>query len=393
MPAAARSRPGSSTRTRTCCSPARARASSQLRQRGAGYLEILAAGGGILSTVAATRAASTDELLAHGRRWLDEMLGHGVTTIEAKSGLRPRPRDRDPAARGRLPARPRGPDRGRPDLARRARRPARVPRRGRTGPRPTSGSSSRSSCPASPPTAGRGSATSSARTACSAPTSRGGSCDGRGGYGLATAAARRRARPVAAARSWPPRSARRRPTTSRRRRRPGIDALAAAAGGRPAGRRDAPAGDDLVPDEGPRRAGPDVHRPRRPGRDRHRLQPGHVADASLPLAMTVACLELGLTPDEALAAVTINAARALGLEDEIGSLEAGQERRPRRSGASRRSTPDPVLAGRRPGADRRQARPGRPRPGLSRRRPARPRPACRATPAGRSSSRPAGSTR
>ena len=58
----------------------------QLRQRGAGYLEILEAGGGILSTVAATRAASVDELLAHGRRWLDEMLGHGVTTIEAKSG-------------------------------------------------------------------------------------------------------------------------------------------------------------------------------------------------------------------------------------------------------------------------------------------------------------------
>jgi imidazolonepropionase len=58
----------------------------QMRQQGAGYLEILAAGGGILSTVAATRAASADDLLAHGRRWLDEMLGHGVTTIEAKSG-------------------------------------------------------------------------------------------------------------------------------------------------------------------------------------------------------------------------------------------------------------------------------------------------------------------
>jgi imidazolonepropionase len=56
------------------------------RQRGASYLDILAAGGGILSTVAATRAASEAELLAHGRRWLDEMLGHGVTTIEAKSG-------------------------------------------------------------------------------------------------------------------------------------------------------------------------------------------------------------------------------------------------------------------------------------------------------------------
>ena len=57
-----------------------------MRQRGAGYLEILEAGGGILSTVAATRAASADELMVHGRRWLDEMLGHGVTTIEAKSG-------------------------------------------------------------------------------------------------------------------------------------------------------------------------------------------------------------------------------------------------------------------------------------------------------------------
>ena len=58
----------------------------RLRQRGAAYLEILAAGGGILSTVAATRAASDGDLLAHGRRWLDEMLAHGVTTVEAKSG-------------------------------------------------------------------------------------------------------------------------------------------------------------------------------------------------------------------------------------------------------------------------------------------------------------------
>jgi imidazolonepropionase len=57
-----------------------------LRQQGASYLEILAAGGGILSTVAATRAASEAALLTHGRRWLDEMLTHGVTTVEAKSG-------------------------------------------------------------------------------------------------------------------------------------------------------------------------------------------------------------------------------------------------------------------------------------------------------------------
>jgi imidazolonepropionase len=57
-----------------------------LRQQGAGYLEILAAGGGILSTVAATRAATVPELEDHGRRWLAEMLSHGTTTIEAKSG-------------------------------------------------------------------------------------------------------------------------------------------------------------------------------------------------------------------------------------------------------------------------------------------------------------------
>lgn len=57
-----------------------------LRQRGAGYLEILDAGGGILSTVARTRATDRAELEAHGRRWLHEMLRHGVTTIELKSG-------------------------------------------------------------------------------------------------------------------------------------------------------------------------------------------------------------------------------------------------------------------------------------------------------------------
>lgn len=57
-----------------------------LRQRGADYMEILAAGGGILSTVAATRAATVEALEEHGRRWLGEMLNHGTTTIEAKSG-------------------------------------------------------------------------------------------------------------------------------------------------------------------------------------------------------------------------------------------------------------------------------------------------------------------
>ncbi len=56
------------------------------RARGIAYLEILAAGGGILATVQATRAASEPSLLAHGRRWLTQMLRTGTTTVEAKSG-------------------------------------------------------------------------------------------------------------------------------------------------------------------------------------------------------------------------------------------------------------------------------------------------------------------
>jgi imidazolonepropionase len=58
----------------------------QMRSHGAGYLEVLASGGGILSTVAATRAASDEDLLAGARRRLDEMLANGTTTAEAKSG-------------------------------------------------------------------------------------------------------------------------------------------------------------------------------------------------------------------------------------------------------------------------------------------------------------------
>ena len=57
-----------------------------MRARGGTYLEILAAGGGILSTVRATRAASEQDLLVHGRRWLGQMLRTGTTTVEAKSG-------------------------------------------------------------------------------------------------------------------------------------------------------------------------------------------------------------------------------------------------------------------------------------------------------------------
>jgi imidazolonepropionase len=53
---------------------------------GATYQEIAAAGGGILRTVALTRAATEDELMVAGRRHRDWMLRGGTTTIEAKSG-------------------------------------------------------------------------------------------------------------------------------------------------------------------------------------------------------------------------------------------------------------------------------------------------------------------
>ena len=58
----------------------------QRRLGGATYADIAAAGGGILSTVRATRAATVDELAAATRGRLAEMLASGTTTCEAKSG-------------------------------------------------------------------------------------------------------------------------------------------------------------------------------------------------------------------------------------------------------------------------------------------------------------------
>jgi imidazolonepropionase len=60
----------------------------ELRRRlsGATYAQIAAEGGGIVSTVRATRAASPESLAADTRRRLDEMLRCGTTTCEAKSG-------------------------------------------------------------------------------------------------------------------------------------------------------------------------------------------------------------------------------------------------------------------------------------------------------------------
>lgn len=56
------------------------------RLQGETYESIAARGGGILSTVSATRRASLEDLVSLGRSRLDRMLLHGTTTVEAKSG-------------------------------------------------------------------------------------------------------------------------------------------------------------------------------------------------------------------------------------------------------------------------------------------------------------------
>lgn len=57
-----------------------------MKLKGASYLDILKAGGGIHSTVKATREASFEELYNKAKKSLDIMLSFGVTTVEAKSG-------------------------------------------------------------------------------------------------------------------------------------------------------------------------------------------------------------------------------------------------------------------------------------------------------------------
>jgi len=58
----------------------------EAKLRGKSYQEILAEGGGILRTVRATREASDEQLLDHLLEQLDVMLAHGTTTVEIKSG-------------------------------------------------------------------------------------------------------------------------------------------------------------------------------------------------------------------------------------------------------------------------------------------------------------------
>jgi imidazolonepropionase len=294
----------------------------ELRQRGAGYMEILAAGGGILSTVASTRAASMDDLRDHGRRWLDEMLSHGTTTIEAKSGYgldlptelrllevayelgQAGPLDVVPTFLGAHAVPPEFRDR--PDG-----REAYV----------------RSVIEEQlPGVAAQGRARF---------------CDVFCEDGAFTADQSRRILEAGQALGLLARlhadelvpsggaelaaeigavSADHLATPSHL----GIDALAAAAAdGRPVVATVLPATTWFLmkPHHAPARVFVERGIPVAIGTD---FNPGTSPTPSLPLAMTVAVLNLGLSPDEALAAVTINAAHAVGMGDEVGSIEDGK---------------------------------------------------------------------
>jgi imidazolonepropionase len=294
----------------------------RLRQRGAGYLEILAAGGGILSTVEATRAASNEELAAHGRRWLAEMLRHGVTTIEAKSGY-----GLDLATELRLLEVAAALGREGPiDIVPTFLGAHAVPPEFRDQPDATEAYVSSVIEEQLPGVAAQGiarscdvfceggvfSADQSRRILVAAealglvPRLHADELAASGGAELAASLGAASADHLAAVSAG------------------GIDALAHAADAeRPVVATILPATTWFLMSGhyAPARRLIDRGVPVALGTD---FNPGTSPTPNLPLVMTIACLSLGLTPAEALAAVTINAAHALRLGDEIGSLEPGK---------------------------------------------------------------------
>ena len=55
------------------------------------------------------------------------------------------------------------------------------------------------------------------------------------------------------------------------------------------------------------------------------FNPGSSPVPSMPFMLSLACVEMRLSPAEALSAATINAAYSLGLGDEVGSIEPGKQ--------------------------------------------------------------------
>ena len=293
-----------------------------LRQQGAGYMEILQAGGGILATVAATREASAEDLAAHGRRWLDEMLRHGVTTIEAKSGYG---LDLPTELRLLAVAHELGSE-GPVDVVPTFLGAHAVPPEFRARPDGTEAYVRSVIEDQLPGVAAQGRARS---------------CDVFCEHGVFTADQSRRILQAAIGYGMAVRlhadelapsggaelAAELGALSADHLHVPsdvGLAALAAAAEG------PQPVVATLLPattwflmtgDAAPARRFIDAGVPVALGTD---FNPGTSPTPNLPLVMTVACLEMKLSPAEALAAVTVNAAHAVGIGDQAGAIEPGK---------------------------------------------------------------------
>jgi len=54
------------------------------------------------------------------------------------------------------------------------------------------------------------------------------------------------------------------------------------------------------------------------------FNPGSCMSFSMPLMMTIACIQMSMTPEEAITAATLNGAAAMGISDQVGSIEIGK---------------------------------------------------------------------
>ena len=293
-----------------------------MRQRGAGYMDILAAGGGILSTVAATRMADEEQLARHGRRWLDEMCRHGVTTVEAKSGYG---LDLQTELRLVKVAFELGKE-GPVDVVPTFLGAHAVPSEYRSRPDGAEAYVRHVIEEQLPSIAAQGRARS---------------CDVFCEQGVFTADQSRRILRAAMAYGMSIRlhadelapsggaelAAELGALSADHLHVPSDEGLAALAA---AATSDRPTVATLLPattwflmaaEAAPARRFIDAGVPVALGTD---FNPGTSPTPSLPLVMTVACLAMRLSPAEALAAVTINAAHAVGVADEVGSLEPGK---------------------------------------------------------------------
>ena len=55
------------------------------------------------------------------------------------------------------------------------------------------------------------------------------------------------------------------------------------------------------------------------------FNPGSCMSYSMPMMMTIACTQMNMTPEEALAAATLNGAAALTMSSTVGSIEVGKQ--------------------------------------------------------------------